>query len=138
MLSLSPWFLTLFVVVFTIVSVLSYTKMHAANRKGWRVLLTLRLLLFSVVLLIFADITLPHITKLKKLPQVSIFFDNSVSAAHHPSMMFRLSCIHSVLKSENCNQFRKILTSRSRQLISIRLWIMIHIWLQIDMSQELF
>ena len=86
MLSLSPWFLTLFVVVFTIVSVLSYKKIHTGNRKGWRILLTLRLLLFSVVLLIFADITLPHITKLKKLPQVSIYFDNSVSAAHHPSL----------------------------------------------------
>jgi len=86
MLSMSPWILFLFVVVFIIVSALSYLKMHANNIKGWRILLTLRLLTLSVVLLLFADITLPYITKLKKLPQVRIYLDNSVSAAHHPSL----------------------------------------------------
>ncbi len=86
MLSISLWFLLFLVVVFVIVSVLSYKKMNAGNKKGWRLLLTLRLLMFSFVLLLIADITLPHITKLKKLPEVRIYLDNSVSAAHHPSL----------------------------------------------------
>ena len=86
MLSISHWFLLFFVVLFVIVSVLSYKKMNAGNKKGWRLLLILRLLMFGFVLLLIADITLPHITKLKKLPEVRIYLDNSVSAAHHPSL----------------------------------------------------
>jgi len=60
--------------------------MRTGNRRGWRILLFLRLLVLGVVFLLIADIKLSRTTKLIKIPEVRVYLDNSVSVAHHSSL----------------------------------------------------
>lgn len=82
----SFWTFFLLLIIFTFVAYLSYSKMRSSNRKGWQALLTLRLTIFGILLLLVADLNFSQNLILRKVPEIRIYFDNSVSVAHHPSL----------------------------------------------------